>query len=207
MAKLHPNPTNGFSFAIERRSGGRDEDRATLFAIDGCTVIAIADGAGGTGGGADAADCVMTEAEALFRGERDSAAVALATADHEIGRWGAQSTGIIVEIRDGQIRGACVGDSAAWLLTDGDYIDLTENQPRKPLLGDGAMPGGIWPTPARGRVLLATDGLTKYANNRDIVRIAWGIDLDESARQLVELPRLRDGSWPDDVAAVLICFD
>jgi hypothetical protein len=62
-------------------------------------------------------------------------------ADQALVRSGGQCTAVVVEISEGRLVGASVGDSGAWLLTGKAIIDLTENQHRKPLLGsDEAMP-------------------------------------------------------------------
>jgi hypothetical protein len=53
---------------------------------------------------------------------------------------GGMSTAVVAEIVDGQVVGASVGDSCAWLVSLGEVSDLTERQVRKPLLGSGVSP-------------------------------------------------------------------
>ena len=54
--------------AIELRSGGRNEDRAACYSSADAAVFVLADGAGGVGSGALAAEIVLQEAQALFDG-------------------------------------------------------------------------------------------------------------------------------------------
>jgi serine/threonine protein phosphatase PrpC len=55
----------------------------------------------------------------------------------------------------------------------------------------------------RGTLLLASDGLFKYARRADIARIATGPDLEVTAAELIENVRLRSGDLQDDVSVVL----
>jgi hypothetical protein len=52
-------------------------------------------------------------------------------------------------------------------------------------------------------LLVASDGLIKYAKQASIARIASGADLASAARSLVDLVRLRSGQLQDDVSIVL----
>jgi len=84
------------------------------------------------------------------------------------GGWsGGQCTAVVVEISEGRVFGASVGDSGAWMLPGKAIVDLTENQNRKPLLGsDEASPMGFGPIEISGRLLIASDGLFKYATEK-----------------------------------------
>jgi hypothetical protein len=111
---------------------------------------------------------------------------------------------VIVSIRGGVLSGASAGDSGAWLVHNGDAIDLTEGQSRKPLVGAGCRPWRIAPRPLGGSTLVvASDGLFRYARLAAIVRRASGEDLPTAARALVDLVRLASGGLQDDVAVVL----
>lgn len=48
----------GFKYFFARYSGGRDEDRIEVFQAGCQTILVVADGAGGVGGGAQAAETV-----------------------------------------------------------------------------------------------------------------------------------------------------
>lgn len=91
-------------------------------------------------------------------------------------------------------------------------IDLTGRQRRKPLLGSGAAvpvgfsatwTAGFSTTWTPGTLLIATDGLFKYAPARRVAEIARGADLAAAAEALVEQVRLPSGGLQDDVAVVL----
>jgi serine/threonine protein phosphatase PrpC len=117
---------------------------------------------------------------------------------------GGQSTAVVVEVDGDTLRGASVGDSAAWAIDSLGFVDLTEQQNRKPLLGTGdAVPVAIGPTPVPDRLLVATDGLMKYCPHADIDRIALGGTLAEAIDALVARVRLRSGGFQDDLAIVL----
>jgi len=197
-----PDPT--LRFAIEVRDGGRGEDRAACFTAHGRHVLVVADGAGGVGGGAVAAECVVRAAEGLAHGAHGSAADALRSVDAELSGLGCMSTGVIVEVRDGLISGASCGDSVAWLISAGGVEELTGHQLRKPLLGAGGSPVAFGNVQLRGALILATDGLVNYATRGAIVEASAGGTIRASARTLAELPRMQSGDYPDDVAVVLV---
>lgn len=188
--------------SIERRSGGLDQDRAGCWCANDRCVFALADGAGGTAGGTRAAEQMLREAQALHTRIHRSPMDALDAAELALSRLGGQSTGIVVELSGGFLLGASAGDSRAWLLGD-VIVELTRLQRRRPLIGDGALPVAFGPLPFRERLLIASDGLFDYAHAGAIVHTARDGDLASCARALVELPRLADGSYPDDVAVVL----
>jgi hypothetical protein len=70
-------------------------------------------------------------------------------------------------------------------------------------LAPGAVRSRCTPRRWGGTLLVASDGLLRYAKLADIARLAAGADLDAAARGLVELVRLSSGALPDDVAMVL----
>jgi serine/threonine protein phosphatase PrpC len=111
---------------------------------------------------------------------------------------------VIVSITAAGIAGASVGDSGAWLIQGSDILDLTDGQARKPLVGSGSVPFRIQPTPLGGGTLLvASDGLLRYAKRHDIARVAVGAGVTAAARALVETARLPNGTLQDDVSVVL----
>jgi PPM family protein phosphatase len=131
-------------------------------------LVAVADGAGGTGGGAAAADRLIV---ALSKLTTEAASTdwwtVLSEFDEELAarRSGGETTAVVAFVDGDRIVGASVGDSSAWLIsTTGEATDLTALQRRKPLLGSGeALPVEFEAERRGGRLLLATDGLTKYA--------------------------------------------
>jgi serine/threonine protein phosphatase PrpC len=101
------------------------------------------------------------------------------------------------------IVGASAGDCGAWLIHD-QIDDLTEQQVRKPLVGSGSAVPISFRRPLRGgTLLLASDGLFKYARRNDIAEVAVREDLDTVARDLIRLPQFRSGDVPDDVGVAL----
>lgn len=183
---------------VER--GGRGEDRALVRQTGGAVRIAVADGAGGTGSGAQAAQraCEFVCAQAAHRSWVEH----LEALDTLLLPQGGETTLVVVEIADGQVWGASVGDSGAWLVRSTDWIDLTVGQRRKPLLGSGeARPVGFGPVMLDGQVLVATDGLLKYQSPQVIcahVRQSSAESLDA----LINILRGARGALPDDVALV-----
>jgi serine/threonine protein phosphatase PrpC len=126
-------------------------------------------------------------------------------APQALAQSGGQCTAAVVEISEGRVFGASVGDSGAWMLTGKAIIDLTESQHRKPLLGsDEVLPMGFGPIELSGRLLIATDGLFKYATGSDIANRAMGVSVNEAVEQLIAGVRLRSGALQDDVGIILL---
>ncbi len=201
--------------AYRTAKGDNDEDRIAIDHHENHWIIVVADGAGGTGGGEIAAQAICNSVLAEFRAH---------TRASEDTRWGAflleldrkmlrtcqggQTTAVVIDIHNGRITGASVGDSQAWLVTDISTQDLTRHQQRKPLLGSSeANPIGIQPIYMNGRIpgrlLMGSDGLFKYAQPDRIASLARGADLDKAVTDLVDAVRLKSGALPDDVAVVL----
>lgn len=188
----------------------RSEDRAWAIEAPWGWLAGVADGAGGTTGGAAAADLVERAARDALRTADPEAPSAwerlLLDVDRRIVAAGAgQTTAVLVAVTPTRWCGASVGDSVAWgLARDGSTADLTDRQRRKPLLGSGeAVPVGF-SAAARGRLLLATDGLAKYAPMSRIAGVAGAAPLDRAGAELVGLVRLPRGTLPDDVSVVLV---
>lgn len=172
--------------------------------LDHGVLIALADGAGGTSKGALAAEAVV--AAACRPGGADDLAGTLQDLDDALSRGGGETTAILITLTSSHCHGVSVGDSGAWLLDDGRATDLTARQERKPLLGSGAFPVGFSiPWTPTATLLVASDGLLRYAKIADIARvIAEAETLDLAANRIVELVRLPDGGLQDDVSLVLV---
>ena len=153
---------------------GNGQDRAAVFERDdGGLVLVLADGAGGTSHGEVAAQAVVDTVQALARVDADwSSTLCSLDVDSERLRGG-QTTAIVLIVGE-TIRGASVGDSEAWLVSpDGRIEPLTANQVRKPLVGAGCEPiATTGATLGTGTLVVASDGLFRHANARDIARIA-----------------------------------
>jgi PPM family protein phosphatase len=190
-------------------NGGKGEDRLLVEHYGARTLAIVADGAGGMGGGAAAAAMACSIAAQRLRagtaGTAEDWARCLYETDQAVLRTGGQCTAVVVEISEGRAVGASVGDSGAWLVTGKATIDLTENQHRKPLLGsDEALPMGFGPIELSGRLLIATDGLFKYATESDIAQRATALSVNDAVDKLIAGVRLISGALPDDVAIILI---
>jgi len=141
-------------------NGDRGEDRVAFDHHGNDYIIVVADGAGGTGSGAEAAQAVCDGIIAEFRAhlnEMDNFlwGASLNTLDKTMLHTcnGGMTTAVVVAINKGRVTGASVGDSMAWLVSDFDIIDLTHYQQRQPLLGSGeANPIGFRPMFMNGRI-------------------------------------------------------
>ena len=177
------------------------QDRAAVVHVPGGLVIALADGAGGTGNGAKAAEAVI----AAVQGSPSLDPTTLLLELDDPARLGhGETTAVIAAVHGGAVSGASLGDSAAWIIAGDAILDLTGSQQRKPLLGSGSAPvefGNAFP--AGSTLLVASDGLFRYAAPHDITRIASGEHLEVAVRALVDLVRLPSGTLQDDISIVL----
>ncbi len=179
-------------------SRGSGQDRACVFGRPGGLVIALADGAGGTSHGAVAAQAFV---DAVGATSAETDWIEVVDALDRVGHG--QTTAVVMSVDPRGITGCSVGDSGAWLVGD-EVIDLTDGQVRKPLVGGGCLPFVFRAGPiGNATLLVASDGLLRYASREDIVCIARGPDLAAAARTLVEVVRLPSGALHDDVAIVL----
>jgi PPM family protein phosphatase len=189
-----------------RGATGAGQDRADILRVGTGYLFVVADGAGGTSGGAEAAEFLVNAIRnraaidskwAAMLGETDLALAANASAG--------ETTAVVVLITDGEVSGASVGDSGAWLVGAEQVLDLTENQSRKPLLGSGrARPVSFGPVPFRGRLVVGSDGLFKYADPQVIRSLAAQSLVEEAAEALVQATRLPGGSLQDDVTVIVV---
>lgn len=181
---------------------GKGQDYAVVLPCEHGVVIALADGAGGTSGGERAAKAVV-DAVAGVASHAYDWSMLLAQLDHDQIGYG-QTTAVVLWVTRDSIVGASAGDSGAWIVRGDQIEDITSHQHKKPLIGDGAVVTAIQAGPlAGGTLVVASDGLLRYAKAADIARIASGVDVGAAVRSLVELVRLPSGQLPDDVSCVL----
>jgi serine/threonine protein phosphatase PrpC len=187
----------------------RCQDRAEVVPHPQGIVAVVSDGAGGVSGGAEAAGTVAMWVKACTTRTSDIRAVAqwgelLAKLDQQLMYTTGQATAVVVAVHSDGLAGASVGDSAAWLIGSDGYDDLTASQTQKPLLGSGGAKPKVFERPAMtGTLLLASDGLVKYASPARICELARLANLRQAAEALVDAVRLRSGALQDDVGIIL----
>jgi serine/threonine protein phosphatase PrpC len=189
----------------------RCDDHIAVARRDDGVVLALADGAGNDERGGQLARWLVDELSA-----RASAAKNLPSAD-TLARWceeldaqwfamgtGGESTVVVACVDGSRVWGASAGDSGAWLVHSGDYEELTSEQRRRPLVGQGRSTVlAFGPVQYQGVLLLATDGLLKYAPEQKIRHLATDANVSVAAAKLVDVARTVSGGLHDDVAVVV----
>ena len=182
---------------------GRD-DRVAIFAHAQGLIVVVADGAGGMGGGAQAAQSVIDAiSREAWNADASHWVRVLAKLDHEIDPG--QTTAIVACVGADFIVGASVGDSHAWWFGPQKQRCLTSEQKRKPLLGSGeALPIGFnFESRDPATLVVASDGLWNHAPLERIASIASRPPV-EAARALVDVVKYPNGSRPDDVCVAVV---
>ena len=186
-------------------AGAAGEDRAGAFPFAGGQLLVLADGAGGMTGGAAAAQQVVDAVRALDPTQEHDWVQVLTRLDTHLSSSAGlgETTAVVAFVTDDEIVGASVGDSGAWMLM-GIWLNLLEDQHRKPLLGTGsALPVAFGPFPIGERVLLGSDGLFKYVDAERIGQLARDASLEAAATELVRAARLPTGRLQDDITVVI----
>lgn len=186
------------------------QDRVALIPASGGVVAVVADGAGGTGGGAEAAQLVIDRVRQAVEAGRELSQRGLRQLLLEIAvelEGHGQTTAVVVVISADQLVGASVGDSGAWLVERDSWQELTLDQPRKPLLGGGfAEPKTFRCAVRDAQLLLATDGVLKYAPGdalRELVRNE-AVPVAGCCDSLIDAARLPNGTLQDDAGVVVV---
>jgi PPM family protein phosphatase len=190
-------------------ASGFGADRALAVPTAQGYLLALADGAGNSGPGATAAEYVVAALTKLApAASSPDWFEALCALDDELSRDGSggQTTAAAACVSGNRIAGASVGDSSAWLISAaGEITDLTARQRRRPLLGSGeALPVQFEAEIGGGRLLLASDGLVKYATAAQISALATQGTVEEAGRALANCVRLPSGALQDDVAVIVV---
>ena len=202
---------SGVEHAVYVEAQGRTSgDRAQVYRRRESWIGLVCDGAGGVGRASEGAAFVermVTERIGGFPSLSGDALNALwEEIDDALFPTGlGEAAAAIAAIEGTRVFGASVGDSVAWVIGNRAISDLSAEQVRKPLLGSGrARPVAFEGTLGEGTLLLASDGLVKYASEVQVVKtVADAHDLDAAARGLVDGVRLRSGKLQDDVSVVL----
>lgn len=200
-----------------------NEDRYLVREERHITLLAVADGVGGSSGGEIAADAALAElgtrffgapadrapSDALAEAMRDANAAVLQAAGTS-GHHDAATTIVAAAVRANEAVIGNLGDSRAYLIRDGVCRQLTEDHsgPMEHAItrfaGD---PRGIQPDifveslRPHDRLLLCSDGLTRHVTPEEIARAASGGDVRVAANALVDLANARGGQ--DNITVLL----
>jgi protein phosphatase len=200
-----------------------NEDRYLVREERDVTLLAVADGVGGSSGGEIAADAALAELGARFfaapadRAHSDVLAEAMRDANAAVlraaggsGHRDAATTIVAAAVHADQAVIANLGDSRAYLIRDGVTRQLTEDHSGEMahaitrFAGDprGVQPDIFVESLRQGdRLLLCSDGLTRHVAPEEIAQVAGGEDLNVVAGALVDLANARGGQ--DNVTVVL----
>jgi PPM family protein phosphatase len=199
-----------FATAKQIHPGGKElQDRAEIFWLGSNLVLAVADGAGGRSGAAEAAEFVIRRIQQTLHSANLSPkglCEFLKSVDQQMVAAGnvGETTCVIAVLSENGIIGASVGDSGAWCISMAGVDTLTDGQSRKPFLGmGGATPFGFARDLLNGTLLVASDGLLKYTSAERIAAIALDDDVEKAAQNLIGLVRYQSGALPDDISILL----
>jgi serine/threonine protein phosphatase PrpC len=188
-------------------SGRRtSEDRVEVFERGDELAVVVADGAGGMCGGAVASaalvEAVRNVGDVL---DADMWARLLRQVDSKLATHGTgETTAVVVVIGPDGLTGVSVGDSEAWAVTATSIDDLTRGQERSRLGSGRAVPVVFQRPSLEGALLVATDGLFKYASGARIAATIRESSVEQTADRLVSLVKLPSGGFPDDVAVAVV---
>lgn len=174
-------------------------------------VVVVADGAGGIRGGGDASDAfIAAVTSALTSGGFDITDPTiwnklLTDVDHELAKTMAgKTTAVIAVVGSGGIVGVSAGDSQAWLVGETGADEFTADQTKKRLGSGRASPVSFFRPGLQGTLIVATDGLFKYATTGKIAETVRGREPGEAAEALRGLVALPSGKYQDDVGIVVL---
>ncbi|QDE71153.1 hypothetical protein BHS09_31595 [Myxococcus xanthus] len=193
------------------QAGKTGADRVLALTRGDATVLVVADGAGNSRRGAEAAEAVLRGVQDAMEAGADAEraetwrdVLVRCDAERVASGQGGETTAVVACVTTRRVVGASVGDSELWLFQDGEPTALTEHQHRKPLLGSGLARPVTFELAWRGGMLLgASDGLFKYVDLRLIQEHVSLADANAAVLALAALPRLASGTLPDDVGLVL----
>lgn len=201
-----------------------NEDRYLVRDERGITLLAVADGVGGSSGGEIAADAALVElgtrffgapadrptSDALAEAMRDANAAVLRAAGSS-GHRDAATTIVAAAVRANEAIIANLGDSRAYLIRDGISRQLTEDHSgdlEHAITRFAGDPRGIQPDifveslRPEDRLLLCSDGLTRHVTPEEIAAAVGGSeDVRVAASALVDLANARGGE--DNVTVLL----
>jgi serine/threonine protein phosphatase PrpC len=119
-------------------------------------------------------------------------------------RMAGETTGVVVVVGPNGVTGVSVGDSEAWIVTARSVEDLTRSQERYRLGSRRAVPASFQRPSLDGVLLIATDGLFKYAAPARIAATVREEEVSRVAERLAALVQLPSGGFQDDVGIVVV---
>jgi serine/threonine protein phosphatase PrpC len=192
-----------------------NEDRYLVREERGITLLAVADGVGGSSGGEIAADAALAELGARFfgapagRAPSDALAEAMRDANAAVlraagtsGHRDAATTIVAAAVRANLAIIGNLGDSRAYLIRDGVCRQLTQDHSgpvEHAITRFAGDPRGVQPDifvenlRPDDRLLLCSDGLTRHVTPLEIATAASGVDVRLAANALVDLANARGG--------------
>lgn len=199
--------TSGLSHAVasQKEQGGDDRIAVRLLA-DGSTLLALADGATGMGYGYLAAEAFIDVCLAQIQGfpvENDTLSTVFAISEGLISRLAREcdTTGILCVVRGADYVLASVGDSGAWSLHQGQLVELTAGQRRKPRIGSGSLQPSIRRGTLPGPLVLASDGLPHAL---PLAMLAGPLGLAANAEMIIALAQQNNpNGLPDDLGVIV----
>lgn len=184
------------------------QDRVEVLTRHGRVTVLLADGAGGVAGGSEAAQLFVEHFSSEKTTDSQDICIEFSSLDSRIqrNRFAGETTGVFVSIVGDHLYGASVGDSEAWFLNDrGELSDLTHRQRRKPLLGSGEAMVFPFTAPLEpGILLVASDGLFKYAPRSGLISRLSSEPFETLTTDLADLARLPTGGLQDDLSLAVV---
>lgn len=119
-----------------------------------------------------------------------------------------QTTAILALITPNSIKGASIGDSRLYVLSNEleSPQHLTAGQQQKPLAGTGAsLPIPFQQNHRRETIVAATDGFWKYGGHQVLQEFNSG-DALPSAKNLIDQVRLSSGQLRDDTCVAVLTY-
>ena len=190
----------------------KSQDSSRVLERGDFLVVVVADGGGGMRGGAAASRCLVSVVESAVADDRfavedlDTWVDLFHETDVGLAANGAgETTGVVVVLGPRGLVGVSTGNSEAWVVTPTEIDNLTVGQHTRQRLGSNRATPTTFRRPAPGDVLLvASDGLFKFAAREVIAGVVRAQAIGLAARNLVELVRLRSGKVAEDVAVVVV---